>query len=81
MLLNIVYRRIYRFRYQFKFIIFIYQTFTFWHQVLQNKTSRFRTKEYLVFAPNTFFILPILEVNSNVFAPCSELWCESVTNT
>ena len=46
MLLNIVYRRIYRFRNQFKFIIYIYKIFTFRHQVLQNKTFRLRTKKY-----------------------------------
>ena len=46
-----------------------HQIFTFWHQVLQNKTSRFRTKKYLVFEPNTFFLLSIFELNGNVFAP------------
>ena len=28
-----------------------------------------------------FSFVPILELNGNVFAPCSEFWCESVTNT
>ena len=46
MLLNIVYRRIYCFCNQFKFIIYIYKIFTFRHQVLQNKTFRLRTKKY-----------------------------------
>ena len=33
-----------------------HQIFTFWHQVLQNKTFRFRTKKYLDFAPNHFLL-------------------------
>ena len=28
-----------------------------------------------------FSFVPISKLNGNVFAPCSEFWCESVTNT
>ena len=28
-----------------------------------------------------FSFVPIWKLNGNVFAPCSEFWCESVTNT
>ena len=41
--------------------------------VFTENISCFRTKP--------FFIATILELNGNVFAPCSEFWCESVTNT
>ena len=57
-----------------------HQIFTFWHQVLQNKTFRFRTKKYLDFAPNHFLLyrsgtkmITFVSIQNKIN------WCENVT--